>query len=137
MLNKMLSKRKEKKGQIFSIDAAIGAFLVGLIVIVAIINITKQAEPESIQTEKIGYDIVAILHYEGKLASVDASSIESRMNEILPQQYGMRLRLEGENFDAFEVGSPIIQRFVASGKRVFINASSDINGIATFWIWLK
>jgi len=124
------------KGQIFSIDVMVGALIAGLIILIVIINVGKKVEPADIQTEKVGYDIVALLDYEGVLASLDESNINTRMSETLPSQYGMRLRVEG-NFNAIEVGDPIIQRFVASGKRVFVNASDDKNGIATFWIWIK
>lgn len=131
-----LDRMEEKKGQLFSIDVVIGAFLVGIIILAVIVNIGKKADPADIQTEKTGYDIVTLLDYEGQLASLNSSSIENRMNETLPSQYGMRLRLTG-NFAAIEIGSPIIQRFVAAGKRSFVNASDNKNGVATFWIWLK
>ena len=134
--NKVKLRSLRNKGQIFTIDAFIGAFIAGLIILIVIINVGKKADSADIQTEKVGYDIVALLDYEGVLASLDESNIETRITETLPAQYGMRLRVEG-NFDAIEVGDPIIQRFVASGKRVFVDASKDKNGIATFWIWLK
>ncbi len=129
-------EKRRKKGQIFSIDVVIGAFLVGIIILAVIVNVGKKAAPESIQTEKIGYDIITVLDYEGVLASLDETSIQTRMSELLPSQYDIRLRLSG-NFNAIEVGSPIIQRFVASGKRAFVNATDDKYGIATFWVWLK
>lgn len=128
--------KKTRKAQIFSMDAVIGAFLVGIIILAFFVNIGKHGETEDIQTSKIGYDMLTILDYEGLLANLDETEIQNKINETLPNQYEMRIRLEG-NFNAIEVGSPILQRFVASGKRVFVNASNNKHGIATFWVWLK
>ncbi|MBU2497015.1 MAG: hypothetical protein KJ767_03070 [Nanoarchaeota archaeon] len=132
-LSKIINK--DKKAQIFSIDATIGAFLVAIIILAFFINISKKSESESLQLSKVGYDMLAILDYGGLLANPDETAILTKINETLPNQYEMRIRLEGDY--ELEAGSPVLQRFVASGKRVFVNASENDYGIATFWIWLK
>ena len=135
-----MDKIAKKRAQMFTIDALIGAFIVGVIILAVISNVSKKYNPADIQTEKIGYDIITILDYEGKLASRDSSSIDSRADQIISQQYssryGMRLNLSG-NFNSFEVGDQVPgNKTVISGKRVFVNASSQANGVTTFWIWL-
>ena len=132
-------RRWRKQGQFFSFDAAMGAFLVGVILIAVTIDVSRRYNPADIQTEKIGYDILTIIDYEGRLASLDSASIDARAGQIISQQYasryGMRINLTG-NFNSFEVGDQIPDaKTVISGKRVFVNASAEVNGIATFWIW--
>ena len=129
----------KKRAQMFTIDALIGAFIVGVIILAVLNNVSKEYNPADIQTEKIGYDIAIILDYEGKFASLDSASINTRAEQIISQQYssryGMRINLTG-NFNSFEVGNQIPKNTtVISGKRVFVNASSNTNGAATFWIW--
>jgi len=129
----------EKRAQMFTIDALIGAFIVGVVILAVLSNVSKRYNPADIQTEKIGYDVAAILDYEGKLASLNPSSIDARTEQIISQQYssryGMRLNLSG-NFNSFEIGDQIPgNKTVISGKRIFVNASSQTNGVATFWIW--
>ena len=130
------SPKKQKSGQIFSIDAVIGAFIVGVLIIATVFSIVRTTETETTQISKVGYDIVTVLDYEGKLASLNATEIAIRLNSTLPQNYDMKLLLEG-NFDSIEVGNQPLQRFVASGQRTFVNATAGTRGIATFLIWVK
>ena len=123
-----------KKAQIFSIDAVVGAFIVAIIILAFFVNINEKSETD-LQLSKVGYDMLTVLDYEGLLANPKQDLILETINKTLPRQYSMRIRLEGDY--EMEIGDQILQRFVASGKRVFVNASENQYGIATFWIWLK
>ena len=132
-----INQKRMKGAQLFSLDAMFALLLVSIIIVASVINLNKRTAPEDIQTSKVGYDILSILDYENYLTNLNEPGIQNRTLELLPPQYGMRIRLAGENFDAIEVGDTILQRFVASGKRSFVNGTNDIYGVATFWIWLK
>lgn len=137
----MNSNKKEKAGQVFSIDAIIGAFIVGIIIIIVVFNTTHRLDPQEIQISKIGYDLLNVMNDEGTLQTFHSETIEDRMEKLLPSQYGMRIAIES-NFKNFEAGDdPPAKKFIASGKIVFTKAQTpspiDVNGIATFYIWVK
>ncbi|MEK6852340.1 MAG: hypothetical protein AABX59_00525 [Nanoarchaeota archaeon] len=128
-----------KKAQIFSIDAAIALFIVAIILTASLFYVIRSKEilPE-LQVSRVGYDIVAVLDHEGILQTLDQDKIAVELNKTIPVNYEMRLTLVGE-FEPLEVGSELQkERFISSGKRIFVINSTDAKfGIAAFWIWTK
>lgn len=132
-----------RKGFVFSLDMAI-AVLITILMMTAAGRNMANAEKNSIsnsQMAAVGSDIVAMLDYKGILQTMDEKAIESGMNDIMPQNYDMLLKITADDGTTVYAGDsvPAIQ-FVGSGKRFFtIKDETSIERYAyvSYWIWAK
>ena len=129
-----------KKGFIFTLDV-----ILGLVVIFGIIGTSiffvSQGSQVSISEHQlllVGSDIVNIMEEDGTLHSLDHNTIEYRMEEILPTNYEMLLRIEG-NFQTgngtLEVGGEIPEkRLIIAGQRISLTENNTYLKI-THYTW--
>ncbi len=140
MKKQLWNLKSRNKGFILSFDVVIAVFIVFLILTVATFYATRASEDSlsKLQMVRVGSDILAILDYEGTLATLSSANIEIGLNELLPVNYNMRIEIKGRTFGPMivETDSETPEdRFIGSGKRVF-NKNAQYY-IARYWIWLK
>ena len=127
------------KGFVFTLDIAIAAFLVITILAAASYYASKGTDPlPRLQMVRTGYDIIAVLDYNEDLASLDTTTIEDSLMEILPPNYEIRLEITGTAPDSIVIETnemPEGKKFIATGKRFFV--SEDYYETAKFYIWLR
>jgi|ETNmetMinimDraft_2_1059921.scaffolds.fasta_scaffold84778_2 hypothetical protein len=131
-----------KKGFIFTLDAALAVLFVLIIFMTA--NYYTRADRssiESIQMTRFGSDMVTLLDNTDVLDTLDSGTITTKLNEITPNNYGIRLRITTANSDSLTIGKDTPDgRMINSGKKVFIvTQSGQINdyGVVQYYIWLK
>ncbi|PIN86409.1 hypothetical protein COV19_04985 [Candidatus Woesearchaeota archaeon CG10_big_fil_rev_8_21_14_0_10_44_13] len=132
-----------KKGFVFSLDIAI-AVLVTLLIMAAahrnIVNAEKNSLPNA-QMAAVGSDIAALLDHKGVLQTLDEEKIESGMNDLMPQNYDMLLKVAVDDGTVLYAGDSVpAEQFVSSGKRFFTikdQASIEHYGYASYWIWAR
>lgn len=134
---------KSKKSFVLSLDMFIAVIITILVMTAAHRHISK-AEENSIsdaQMMSAGSDIVALLDQRGVLQTLDVNDIESGMNDLLPQNYDMSLKIVVDDGTVLYAGNstPEIQ-LSGTGKRFFtIKSSKSIknNAYVVYWIWTK
>ena len=130
-----------KKGFVFALDIvfAIAVFIILLLAVrYYVAGFHKDSLPD-IQTARTGSDILAVLDNKGTLNERSTNEIETKMGDLLPPNYEMRITINGENCNV-EAGSAIPDdRFVASGKRFLVSKSATTPYYCTarYWIWLN
>ena len=141
MKKQLLNLRFGNKAYIFSLDVIIAVIIVMAVLIVSTFYITK-AGGESVsklQTVRVGSDILALFDHDGTFDNLSVDKIEVELNRVLPINYHMRIKLNCIGKDPLVVETTDIfpkDRFIGSGKRVFVTNSSDYC-IADINIWLK
>ncbi|MBI2673406.1 hypothetical protein HYX19_04040 [Candidatus Woesearchaeota archaeon] len=125
-----------------SLDAAIAVVIVSIIVIIATTYITKSNNDYTsrMQLVKLGNDMVAVLDYGGALNTLNSDVISSKMNNILPIGYNMKIRIETNSSRIVEtIGIIPEDRYVFAGRRLFVitNSTDTSYAKARFWIWNK
>jgi len=84
----------------------------------------------------IGSDIVTLMDAEKAFDSLDYYLIRDRMQKLVPTNYEMLIRLEG-NFSTVEVGGDIPQkRFMLAGRKVGLT-DNDVFLKITYFIWMR
>lgn len=141
MKKQLLNLRFGNRAFIFSLDIVIAIAVVMSLLMASTFYVSK-AGGESVaklQTIRIGADVLAILDYNGTLNTLDLPKMEVELNNMLPINYHMRIRssCKGQGPLVVETTDDYpTDRFVGSGKRVFVTNSSQYC-IATYSIWLK
>ena len=130
------------KAFIFSLDVTI-AVLVSIIVLSAAVYYSSNASDSlpTLQMSRTGSDILIMLYYNGTLNSM-GPAIEENMNDMLPQNYDMRIKItKSDGSPLLEVGNELPNnKMLVSGKRIFTKTSGnkiDYYAVAQYWIWLK
>lgn len=97
----------------------------------------------NLQMVRTGGDIVAVLEKEGSLDTLSQSTIETKINELLPINYAMRLIINS-TADAspfiIETERDIDERnFLTTGKRFFtFEKNNEVHtGSVKYEVWLK
>lgn len=129
-----------KKGVVLSLDAAIAVVIVSIIVIIATTYITKSNNDYTsrMQLVKIGSDIITVLDYDGALNALNSDVISSKMNNILPIGYNMKIRIETNSSIVVETTGVIPEdRYVFAGRKLLVITNSTDASYATarFWVW--
>lgn len=132
-----------KKGFVFSLDIAI-AVLVTILILAAAHRHMADAEKNSIsdmQMVSVGSDVIAMLDYKDILQTLDQDLIQSRMNDLVPQNYHMLLKIVVDDGTVLFIGDSMPQeQFVGAGKRFFtIKGQDSIKnyGYVSYWIWVR
>ncbi|HLC98876.1 MAG TPA: hypothetical protein VJC00_02610 [Candidatus Nanoarchaeia archaeon] len=132
-----------KKAFVFSLDILIAVFIVILVMTSAnrhMLNAEIDSVP-NMQMVTAGSDIVALLDHEGILQTLDDDLIESEMNDLLPQNLNMMMKIAADDGTVLYLGdSPPEGRFVGSGMRFFtIKSAGAVTGYAyaVYWVWAR
>lgn len=142
MMMKMQSwnLRFGNKGIVFSLDAAAALIIVLFILIVSNFYMYRSVnELPNLEVIRTGHDIIAMMDYEGTLETLNANSIKTRMDALLPGKYDMLLKTTSENQNISIGGTPPNDRFIGAGKRFSVVSNQENATYLTtrFWIWLK
>ena len=131
-----------KHGFIFTLDAVVGMTVLFMVVMLSLFFISKGSEVTLTEQQvlRVGSDVVTILDNQKVLDTLDYGIITTKMEEVLPPNYGMLLRIQG-NFaqgnGTIEVGGEIPnQRFVLSGRRVALTEDNTYLQL-TYWVWTR
>lgn len=132
-----------KRAFVFSLDMFIAVVVTILVMSAAhrhIINAEKNRISD-VQMVSAGSDIVALLDSKGILQTLDEDRIESGMNELLPQNYKMFMKIAVDDGTIFYVGDSLPEnQFAAAGKRFFaVKSGKSIKNYAfvTYWVWSR
>lgn len=142
MKKQLWNLRLEDKGMIFTLDAIIAVLVVSILMIASAHFAGKEESSlPDLQLSRIGYDIVALLDYSKTLDTLDAGIIKNEMNDLLPSNYNMKIKITTNYGVTREIGDAIPDnKFIATGKRAFVivkEGKITDYGIAQFWVWLK
>ena len=129
-----------KKGFIFTLDITFGIIIVFLLVIAGMFFVS-QASPKNLseyQMLRTGSNIVSVMDKQGLFAQPDYQVLQSHLDELVPGNYQMLLRLQG-NFTTgngtMEIGSEIPPKVsLISGQRVSVTDNWQYLRI-TYFIW--
>lgn len=132
----------KKKGFVFSLDVAIGVLVVVLLMSAAHRHMTNAEANRisNIQMISVGSDIAAMLDYNEALQTLKESTIESEMNDLMPQNYDMLLKIVVDDGTILYIGDSIPgEQFVSTGKRFFtINGGSSTKyAYVVYWVWTR
>jgi hypothetical protein len=133
-----------KKAFVFALDAAFAVLLVMLVLSITSYYVGKaNIDPlPKLQMTRVGYDIVRLLDSNNSLDTLDESTIENDLSNLLPENYEMYIKITG-NFpqQRLTIGNFSQKKHdIGSGKWIFVVSNeTDIEyfGTAQFWIWLK
>ena len=166
------NSRFGNKGFAFSLDAAVAVIIFTVVLLTATYYVARSEEDmlPKLQIVRTGSDVTKILDHNGLLHSeLLEDQVRDKMYDLLPPNYDMKIAADYKCicsskmstatcnlFEAtascsgsFSVGSePLEDRFVASGKRFFVNITSvefeDTTyanvfyyGEAEYRVWLK
>ncbi len=133
---------KSKKGFIFTLD-----IIVGIVVLFVFLGtslfLVSRASDVSLSGQQVletGSDITALLDRQQIISTLDASRITTEIARVLPPNYGMLLRIEG-NFSAgngiIEAGQEIPPATsVYSGRRIGLTPDGTYLKV-TYLMWVK
>lgn len=147
MMKKQLwnSHYGNKKGFVFTLDSLI-AVVISFIVLGAASGYVAKSTTSlaDMQISRTGSDIVTLLENTNSFDSLNFAAIESSLNQVLPEKYGLRINLQCSDSDLNEVADFIIgedipeNNFVSSGKRFFVIENSEIDYcMINYWVWKK
>ena len=129
-----------KNGFILTLDVILGMTIVFLVLMVSLFFITQGSDVSISEHQllKIGSDIVTVMDNEKTFDSLDHETIETRMDELLPANYEMLLKIEGD----FAVGNGTIElggnlpenRFRIVGKRIALT-DDNVYLKLTYFVW--
>ncbi|MCX6707075.1 MAG: hypothetical protein NT001_02955 [Candidatus Woesearchaeota archaeon] len=132
-----------KKSFVLSLDMFIAVIITILVMTAAQRNISK-AEENSISNAQMisaGSDIAALLDHREVLQTLDENNIESRMNDLLPQNYDMSLKIVVDDGTVLYVSNSTPEtQLSAAGKRFFtIKDGNSIknNAYVIYQIWTR
>lgn len=134
--------RKNKDGFIFTFDLTLAIIIVFIVIIIGLFFVSR-ASSSSVsehQMLRIGSDLITILDEEFAFDFLDHDYIEVAMQELLPANYQMLIRIEGdfpEGNGLIEVGGSIPEkRLTLSGQKVVLN-KDDLYLKITYFVWLR
>jgi len=138
----MRSKSVTKKGFIFSLDLIVGIIIISIVLIFTSFLLFRGSEFDLSQYSLvlIGSDLVKVMDNQEIFDTLNHDYIEEKMQEILPGNYQILLRVEG-NFSAnnglIEVGPELPDnRAIFTGRKVALTNESVYLKI-TYFIWGK
>lgn len=131
-----------RKGFIFTLDIVLGSIVLFILLGTSLFLVSRASEV-SLSEQQIletGSDITALLDREQVLTSLDAAKIKLEMEKVLPPNYGMLLRIQG-NFSSgngvLEAGQEIpAATSVYSGRRVALTPEGQYLKV-TYLMWVK
>ena len=124
------------RGFILSMDAALAVLIIIVIVVISIFFVNRPSDSASLQMSRSGYDIMALLRYDGTLASLNKNAIESGLEDLMPVNYDMKIIIE--------CGSKVVEtsknlpnnKIISAGQSVIVTKDLDYC-LAKHWIWLR
>ncbi len=125
------------KGLIFTLDAAVAVIIVLVLLAGASVYISKSGETylPRLQGTRTANDIITIMDYQNSFSNLDENSISTRIQELLPSNYNMKLYINS-TLGEIETSEELPKdKFISTGERVLV--IEDDYAIARFWIWLK
>lgn len=141
--NKLKPLCRARKGFVFSLDTAV-AVLLTVLMMSAAHRYMADSEKNSIsnaQMAAVGSDIAALLDYKGILQTLDEEKIESGMNDLMPQNYDMMLKIVTDDNTVLYAGDSVPgAQFVATGKRFFVIKDGDLidnYAYVSYSIWAR
>ena len=129
---------KDRKGFVITIDLTIAVLVVFTIVVFSTYKVSQASYDTSgkVLMNKVGNDILSVLHNKDVLASLNKNSIESKMNDLVPVNYDMQIKVECSNKTIETSLEPPTDRFIGSGTRII--SSDNLDYCTTrYWVWLK
>ncbi len=139
-MRKQGKKNLGKKGFIFTLDLIVGMSILFTVVMITLFFVARGSEVTLAEHQflRLGSDIVAVMDEQKMFDSLDHEAIERKMEELLPGQYEMLIRLQG-NFTAgngtIEVGGEIpAERLLISGRRAALT-DDDTYLKVTYFMW--
>jgi membrane protein implicated in regulation of membrane protease activity len=128
------------KGFVLTLDLILAMVVVFTVLAVILFFVGRGSEVtlSEHQLTLIGSDIITLLDQKKSFDSFDSTEISIALTEIIPAQYEMLVRLQGdftEGNGTIEVGGEIpSQRLITAGQRL---AMSDTNTLftITYFIW--
>lgn len=130
---------RSKRGIIFTLDAVIAMSIFLLVVVITTFYIAKAGEDRlaKVNIYNAGSDALSILDNEDILKGLDEEEIESKLENILPDKYSIKLKIITDSGVSLDIGeNPPVGRFIGSGERFFVTNNKNF-GIARFSIWEK
>ncbi|MCK4521820.1 MAG: hypothetical protein KAU20_04555 [Nanoarchaeota archaeon] len=130
-----------KKAIVFSLDVIISLFVVFIIFSAAVFYINKaEEEQSSIHILRTASDIITLMDNKGAFNSINKQSIETELYSVLPVNYNMKIRLEGnfpQNKGVLETTKALPEdRFILTGKKITVTPENYFI-IIKYWVWLK
>lgn len=132
-----------KKGFVLTLDITIAVFVFILLITAAHRHVANAEANRisNVQMVAAASDIVAMLDYGGALQTLDKKKIESAMNDLLPQNCMMLLKIVTDDGTVLYIGDSVPgEQFTASGKRFFtIKDKNTIKnyGYVSYWVWAR
>jgi hypothetical protein len=123
-----------KKSQVFTLDVFIGLMIALIILTFSLFYLIKASEERLSQMQliKTGYDILAILDYQGILTQ-NSTVIENNTAILLPENMNMQIIVQTQTTSTITSTIPPEKGTIVSGSRaVYING---IYGKAKFLAW--
>ena len=128
-----------KKGAVFTIDIVLAVFVVFVAISFTLFFIARAGEVSRAdhQLVNIGADVTRILIERGTLQELDHDAIEAGLYTIIPANYDMLLRIQG-NFSyangTIEVGGEVPERrYIVAGEQALY--VEDRIAKVTYFVW--
>lgn len=135
-------KINNKKGFVFTLDITIAMLVVFIVILTSLFFVSRGSEISISEHHLhcIGSDIITIMDKREVFDSLDHSTIENELAEVLPVNYEMLIRIEGDfsiGNGTIEIGNDLpSQRILISGKKVALT-NQDIYLKLTYFIWTR
>jgi hypothetical protein len=123
-----------KKSQVFTLDVFIGLMIALIILSFSLFYLVKASEERLSQMQliKTGYDVLAILDYQGILAQ-NSTVIENNTAQLLPEHMNMQIIVQTQTINTVTSAIPPQKGTIVTGSRaVYING---VYGKARFLMW--
>ena len=131
-----------KKGFILSFDLILGMTIVFIILFISVFFVSQGSAItiSEHQLLRVGSDLVTIMDGKKTFDSFDYETIETEIEKVLPGNYEMLVRLQG-NFSSgngtVEVGGDIPQnRLTVTGRKAAVT-DDNIYFKITYFIWIR
>jgi hypothetical protein len=131
-----------KKGFILTVDLMLGTAIVFIVLVITafFINQGSAITLSDHQLVRIGSDVITILDENEVLDTLDENKIKTEIEKILPGNYGMLTRIQG-NFSqgngTIEIGGEIpANRLLISGRKVAVT-NNDTYLKLTYFVWTR
>ncbi|MBI4153116.1 hypothetical protein HY497_01215 [Candidatus Woesearchaeota archaeon] len=131
-----------KKGFALTLDLILGMVIVFSVVFVSLFFVSRGGEITIAehQLARIGSDIVTVMDEQKVFDALDHAAIETRMEELLPANADMLIRIEGDfgiGNGTIEVGGDIPQeRLIISVERAALTDDTIFLKITAF-VWAR
>ena len=137
------SRRKMRRGFMFSFDAGMGVVIAILIIYLASDYLSRYEQDPlpKLHSVRLGADLVTMLDYNNSFSSLNPAEWEEEMDTLLPKKYNMTLNVtlaNGSYYNTSHVPPP--DRFIGTGSKftVITNDSGvEQAALVSFKIWEK